>query len=84
MGTLDPFRSNASRATDQLSCLLINRAPALEVLVELGYGEHALAGNIASPQHILKKGNDLCMRLRTSERNHQNGIVVHMQSLARE
>ena len=63
---------------DQLSRLLVNRALAFEVVVVLGYGEHALPRNIAPAQHILKKWNHLFTRFRSAERNNQNGIVVHI------
>src|SRR5271166_1952250 len=63
---------------NQLSRLLVNGALALEVVVVLGHGQHALARNIATAQHVLKKRNHLFTRLRSAERNDQNRIVVHI------
>src|SRR6202521_2315767 len=66
------------QSCNQLSGLLVNRAFALEVVVMLGDSQDALPWNISPAQHILKKRNHLFTRLRSAERNNQNGIVVQI------
>src|SRR5215471_1429319 len=62
---------------DQITCLLVNRAFAVEVVIVFGNGEHAFARDVASAKHVFEEGDDMVMTFRTAERNHQECVVVH-------
>src|SRR5579863_3664826 len=71
------------KGRDQLPCLLVNRTLTVEMIVVLGDREHALAGNVPSPEHVFEEGNYVLMFFRTTKRNHQDGVVVHACGLRR-
>jgi hypothetical protein len=43
----------------------------------LGDGEHALAGNVASAEHVFEEGNDIVVAFRSAERDNQDRVVIH-------
>jgi hypothetical protein len=60
-----------------LARLLIDRTLAFEMVVVLGDGEHALAGNVSSAQDVFEKGNHILPRFGTAEGDDEQGVVVH-------
>src|SRR5260370_5878893 len=72
-----PLQLRFQRA-DQVTGLLIDRALTLEVVIMFGHGQQALARDVPSAQHVFKEGKYFFFRFRTTKRNHQNGVVVHV------
>jgi hypothetical protein len=59
--------------------LLVDGALALEVVVVFGDGEQAFARNVASAQDGFEEGNYIFLRFGTTERNHKDSVVVHVE-----
>ena len=55
--------------------LVVYGTTTLEVIIMLGDLEHAFAWHVFSTQHILEKRNHVLWFLRTTERNHQYGVI---------
>src|SRR5258708_6316485 len=72
-----PLQLRFQRA-DQVTSLLIDRALTLEVVIMFRNREHSFARDVPSAQHVFKEGKYFFFRFGTSERNHQNGVVVHV------
>jgi hypothetical protein len=62
---------------DQFSRPLVDRALAAEMVLMLGDGQHALARDIPSPQHVFEKRNHIFGRLWSTEGDHKNCVIVH-------
>src|SRR5215467_3088537 len=62
---------------NQFAHLLVDGALAFEVVVMFGDGEHALAGNVASAEDVLKEGNDVFAGFWSAERDDQDAVVLH-------
>ena len=53
---------------DQFARLLVDGTLAVEMVVVLGDGEHALARDIASAQHVFEERNDIVVTLQVRQR----------------
>src|SRR6202140_1991131 len=62
---------------DQVACLLVDGAFAIEVVVVLGHREHALTWNVASAQHIFEEWDDILPGFRATEGDNKDRVVVH-------
>ena len=63
--------------SDQFSRLLIDRTLAIEVVVVFRDGEHSLARDVASAEHVFEEGNHVVVAFGTAERNNQECVVAH-------
>src|SRR6267154_4343421 len=64
---------------NQFARLLVDRAPALEVVIMFRNLEHSFARNVPSAQHVLEEGKYVFLRFRTTKSDHQNGVVIHLK-----
>ena len=74
------FHKFSFQRRDQIASLLVNRALAPEMVVVFRHGQEPFSRNVFSAQHSFEEGNHLFSRLRASERNHQNSVVVPAQA----
>ncbi len=65
---------------DQRAVLIVDRALAAEVVIMLGDRQHPFPRHIAPAQHVLEKRNDVVRFFRSSEREHQNGVIRRVQT----
>ncbi len=72
-------RQLAFQRGDQCTVLIVDRAPAIEVIVMFRDGEHALARHVAAAQYILEKRHDVVRLFGSSERKHQNGVMLEIR-----
>ena len=70
--------SSRSQRGDQRPVLIVDRALAAEVVIVLGDLQHSLARNVLSAQHVLKERNHIVRPFRTSERDNQQSVVLHL------
>ena len=61
---------------NERAVVVVDRTPAVEAVVVLGDGEHALARDVAAPQHVLQEGDDVLTTFRPPEREDQQRVVV--------
>src|SRR5258706_9440329 len=69
---------------NQVTALLVDWTLALEVVIVLSDRQHALTRNVPSTQHVFQEGNHFFPRFRSTERDHQNGVVVHGETNYRD
>ena len=62
---------------DECAVVVVDRTPAVEAVVVLGDGQHAIARDVTTPQHVLQEGDDVLPPFRPPEREDQQRIVGH-------
>ena len=61
---------------DQVADLVVDGAPAVEVIIMLGHLHHPLAGDVPPAQHVLQERDHVVLLLRPPEADDQEGVVI--------
>ena len=76
--SISPIHRHVQRGAqlaDQLAILVVDRTPAVEVIVVFRDFEQPLARNVAPAQHVLEERNHFLMFFGSTERNHHQRVV---------